>query len=113
MSTEVDIVVSGSHPTSVVVSGVYPTAGVDITSAGVRGADGYTGPIGPTGPLGGDSQKFKFDSFTTETDPGSGDLRFNNSSFASVTYIYFNTNNSDGSDVSSLTLLKMLVGSKK
>ena len=87
----------------IVVSGVNPTAGVDVTSAGIRGADGYTGPTGPTGfvgPLGGDNQLFRFDSYITEADPGSGDLRFNNSSFSSVTYIYFNTTSYEDSSVS-------------
>ena len=42
---------------------------------------------------------WRFDNSTTEADPGSGDVRFNSATMASVTEIYLDSLNSNGGDV--------------
>ena len=43
---------------------------------------------------------FTFDNGTTDADPGSGEIRFNNGTYASATAIYIDDNDSNGVDVS-------------
>ena len=43
---------------------------------------------------------FTFDNGTSDADPGSGDIRFNNGTYASATAIYIDDNDSNGVDVS-------------
>jgi hypothetical protein len=56
--------------------------------SGVAGATGATGAAGAAGPAGGVSFKYTYSTTTTDADPGSGLLRLNNATMASVTQIY-------------------------
>jgi hypothetical protein len=61
---------------------------------GLTGPTGDTGSTGPTGPTGSQgprsSVSFRFSTTTTDSDPGTGFFRFNNSDPALVTYMYIN-----------------------
>lgn len=67
----------------------------DQGDQGSQGVQGDTGPAGVLGPT-----NFNFDSATTDEDPGSGDLRLNNATPASVTEIYIDNENRSAADVS-------------
>jgi hypothetical protein len=54
---------------------------------GSQGLAGSAGPTGPTGPAGGFAIKYRFDPSQSMTDPGSGDLRLNGSTFANTSRI--------------------------
>lgn len=60
---------------------------------------GQVGETGPQGGYGGYSSLWDF-STTTTTGTTSGQLRFNSATFSSVTSIYVNTTNADGTSVS-------------
>lgn len=68
--------------------------------SGFSGISGWSGYSGYSGTFGGNSQPFLFDTGTTDADPGSGNLRFNNATFASITRIYISNNNQTGTAVS-------------
>jgi len=58
---------------------------------------GSTGSTGSTGAAGRDAGiKYTFDNGTTDADPGSGKLRFDNATIGSVTKIYINETDGDG-----------------
>jgi microcystin-dependent protein len=57
-----------------------------------------TGDQGEDGPPGG-GFPFAFDDGTTDADPGSGNLRFNNADIASATQIFISTDTSAASDI--------------
>jgi len=46
---------------------------------------------------------FRFDTTTTDADPGAGKLRFNNATVASATFIYIDTTTDGGVDISNYT----------
>jgi hypothetical protein len=78
-------------PTGVGATGATgPQGSTGPTGVGATGATGPLGSTGPTGALGGDSFRYTFDTGTTNADPGSGKLRFNSATYASVTHIYIN-----------------------
>jgi hypothetical protein len=52
-------------------------------------------------PAGGDSALFKYSTTTTDADPGSGVVRFNHATFSSVTELYIDDEDFNGTDVSS------------
>lgn len=55
---------------------------------GPEGPQGDTGGTGATGPAGQDAGlKYSFDTATAMADPGTGDVRFNNATIASVTQV--------------------------
>jgi hypothetical protein len=62
---------------------------------GVIGDPGDVGDTGTTGLYGGDSQGYGFSDTTTDSDPGSGVLRFDNATLSSVTKIYIDLLNGD------------------
>lgn len=62
------------------------------------GDKGTTGDVGSRGPIA--AQAYTFSTTTTDSDPGSGALRFNNATPASVTAIYVDNNEAGGADVS-------------
>ena len=80
-----------------------PSGGTGPT--GPTGAGGPTGPTGPTGPsgsstgFGGDTVKYRFSTTTTDSDPSSGNLRYNHGTVASVTQLYIDDENIDSVDV--------------
>jgi hypothetical protein len=47
----------------------------------------------------GNSMKYTYSTTTTDSDPGSGIMRFNNATFASITQIFLDDNNFSGTDV--------------
>lgn len=51
------------------------------------------------GGFGGDSVEYVFDTTTTDSDPGSGKLRFNNATFASITRIFLDDLDAGGNDI--------------
>lgn len=80
--------------------GYQGSAGVGYTgSKGYSGSEGYTGSLGYTGSSGytgsvGTSGGFqyKFSTTTTDADPGTGYIRFNNGTIGSVTQVFiYNT----------------------
>jgi hypothetical protein len=78
----------------------------DVSTTALRGGIGATtlydvvegAPV--AGIFGGDSMAYTFDSGTTAADPGSGKLRYDNATFASVTSLIINQNETNGIDVS-------------
>lgn len=69
-------------------------------NTGALGTTGPTGPQGPTGAAGGDTFQYQYSTTTTDSDPGSGIMRFNNATFASITQIYLDDNeNAAGADI--------------
>lgn len=73
--------------------------------ANIKGPTGTTGTTGATGSDGGDGQyggystKYFFDT-STGSGPAFGDIRFNNTTYTSVTTIYVHETNYDGTNVS-------------
>lgn len=73
-----------------------PTGAQGATGpTGVTGTQGATGAVGPTGVTGPTGLQgyfagylFRFDTATTDGDPGSGEVRFNNATLSSVTEMY-------------------------
>jgi hypothetical protein len=51
-------------------------------------------------PAGGDSAQFTYSTTTTDSDPGSGIIRFNNTTLASATIAYVDDLEANGTDVS-------------
>lgn len=66
----------------------------NINLAGDVGATGNTGATGPTTAL-----EWLFDTTTSDADPGSGNVRFNNATFGSITQIFFDNNERNGASV--------------
>jgi hypothetical protein len=68
---------------------IGPTGPTGATGAtGAQGIQGETGPIGATGPagqFGGVTVDYTFDSDTSQTDPGTGKVRFNNANLTLAT----------------------------
>ena len=65
---------------------------------GPVGATGNTGATGATGPFGG--LPYSYSTTTTDSDPGTGNIQFNNSSVGSATIIYVDNVTSGGFNVS-------------
>ncbi len=85
-------------------TGIPGTQGsTGATGAGVTGATGATGITGATGPrgfAGGDTFTYTFDnSSTVDSDPGNGKLKFDNATVPSVTKIFIDLLDSNGTDV--------------
>jgi len=55
-------------------------------------------------PAGGDAAQFTYSTTTTDSDPGSGYIRFNNSTISSATAAYIDDNEANGTDVSAWLL---------
>jgi hypothetical protein len=65
---------------------------------GSTGSQGAQGNQGFQGVFGGNSLGYTFSSTTTDSDPGSGILRFNNATLASVTKIYIDDLDENATD---------------
>lgn len=91
------VTISGTSPAQI-LSFVLPKG--DTGATGATGATGPQGVKGDTGTFGGATFKYTFLTDTSDTDPGSGSLKFNNS-LASSTQLYIDYNDSTGADVSS------------
>lgn len=70
-------------------------------TTGSTGYTGYTGPQGPQGTFGGATFKYHFLTSTSNTDPGSGNLKLNNATFNSATNLYISIYDFDGTDIQS------------
>jgi hypothetical protein len=71
-------------------------------STGLMGSIGLTGATGSTGPQGlngGNSQPYRYSTTTTDADPGTGYLRFNNSTHSSATLLYVDLLNINSVDL--------------
>jgi hypothetical protein len=68
---------------------------------GAQGDQGFQGSTGSQGAegSGGDTQLYTWDTGTSDADPGSGNVRFNNSTYSSVTRIYASTSNKGGVNI--------------
>lgn len=73
----------------------------DIGPQGPQGDPGATGATGSQGGFGGNSLNYGFSTTTTDSDPGSGMLRFNHATFASVTQIFIDDQDLSATDVQS------------
>lgn len=62
---------------------------------GATGTTGSTGPTGAQGRFGGNAQPYTFDTTTTNSDPGTGNIRFNFVTYSSVTRIYIDLTNAE------------------
>ena len=88
-------------------TGAGGSAGVaGVTGAtgpsGSAGSNGATGATGSRGNVGGDAFAYTYDSSSTaDADPGSGNLRLNNATIASVTQIYIDLVDSASSTLTS------------
>lgn len=77
-------------------TGVTGATGVQGTTGptGVIGATGVQGTTGPTGVKGGVG--YTFSTTTTDSDPGSGNVRYNNAVIGSVTQLFINNSDAAG-----------------
>ena len=80
-----------------------PTGAQGATGpTGAQGATGPTGAQGATGPdgnFGGATFDYTFDTSTTDSDPGQGNLRFNNGTLSSATVMYIDDEDDGGNDI--------------
>ena len=67
-------------------------------------SDGNLTTIADFLPIGGDAAQFTYSTTTTDADPGSGFIRFNNTSLASASIAYVDDNEINGTDVSAWVL---------
>jgi hypothetical protein len=85
------------------VTGVQGLTGVaGVTGVGTTGATGVTGATGPIGTAGGNSFRYTFSTTTTDADPGSGNMRFNNATYANVTQIFIDLVDFNGNVLTTL-----------
>ncbi|BAQ86549.1 putative tail fiber [uncultured Mediterranean phage uvMED] len=63
-------------------------------------SDGNLTTVADFLPIGGDSAQFTYSTTTTDSDPGSGAVRFNNANLASATIAYIDDLEANGTDVS-------------
>ena len=70
-------------------------------SQGATGSGGSTGAQGAEGNFGGATFYYTFESNTTNANPGSGDLRLDNSTQNAATGIYICDTDEDGTDIAS------------
>jgi hypothetical protein len=67
--------------------GTVGSQGVEGTQ-GTQGVQGTLGAQGSTGAFGGETFEYNYLTNTADSDPGSGNVKFNNAAFASATAIY-------------------------
>lgn len=77
-----------------------PAGPTGVTGAGSTGATGPAGPTGVTGAGDKGGLRYNFSTTTTDSDPGQGIFRYNNSTIGSVTQIFFDNLTIEGTDVS-------------
>jgi len=76
-------------------SGSSGTSGTNGTN-GSSGTSGSSGSSGTSGEKGG--VEYNFDNNTSDADPGNGEIKYNNASIASVTFIYIDNLDQRGAD---------------
>ena len=67
-------------------------------------SDGNLTTVSDFLPAGGDAAQFTYSTTTTDSDPGSGYIRFNNATISSATAAYIDDNEANGTDVSAWLL---------
>ena len=67
---------------------------------GIQGTAGAQGAIGQNGNFGGATFDYTYSTTTTASDPGTGNLRFNNTTFSSATALYIDNNNDASTNLS-------------
>ena len=83
------------------------TSTVTATTTGPQGPTGATGATGPQGPqgatgeFGGATFEYLFSTSTSDADPGTGKLAFNNSTLASATTLFIDDADENGTDIQS------------
>jgi hypothetical protein len=68
---------------------------------GAEGAQGTEGTQGATGSFGGETHEYNYLTNTGETDPGSGNVKFDSTTFSSVTEMYIDDIDFNSLDISS------------
>ena len=95
---------NGESWTRIVTAGSQGFQGA-TGATGAQGDDGATGPTGPTGAqgaqgsdgnFGGATFDYTFSTSTTDSDPGQGNLRFNNGTLSSATEMYIDDEDDGG-----------------
>ena len=83
-------------------SGTNGSTGTTGTSgySGVSGFSGYSGKSGFSGIYSASCSEYAFNTSTTNADPGSGKLAFDNAAFASITKIYIDTTDRNSNNIS-------------
>ena len=77
-----------------------PTGAQGATGpTGAQGATGSTGAQGSDGNFGGATFDYTFSTSTTDSDPGQGNLRFNNGTLSSATVMYIDDEDDGGNDI--------------
>jgi len=66
---------------------------------GAAGSNGSTGAQGADGNFGGATFDYTFSTSTTDSDPGTGKLRFNNGTLSSATVMYIDDTDDGGTDI--------------
>ena len=74
----------------------------NILASGATGIRGASGPTGPQGNFGGMSLRYSMDTNTTSSDPGVGDIKFNNADLTQVTGIFIDDKDMYSNDVQAL-----------
>jgi len=67
----------------------------------VTGPTGYTGPQGPVGTFGGASFSYYFLTDVANTDPGTGNLKLNSSTYSAANKLYISIYDYNGTDIQS------------
>ena len=81
-------------------TGFTGSQGVGFTgSRGYTGSQGYTGSRGADGNFGGATFDYTFSTTTTNSDPGTGTLRFNNATVSSATAMYIDDTDDNATDI--------------
>jgi hypothetical protein len=74
----------------------------EIFTSGATGIQGSLGPTGPQGNFGGMSLRYSMDTNTTDSDPGVGDVKFNNADLTQVTKVWIDDKDMYSNDVQDL-----------
>jgi hypothetical protein len=72
-----------------------------LGATGFTGSVGFTGSKGNDGNFGGATFDYTFDNNTTNSDPGIGKLKFNNSTLSSATQLYIDDQDDGSNDIQS------------
>ena len=88
--------------TNTITSAEFTTSATDRASKTLGfDSDGNLTTVSDFLPAGGDAAQFTYSTTTTDSDPGSGYIRFNNATLSSATIAYVDDNEANGTDVSS------------
>jgi hypothetical protein len=91
--------------TNTITSPEFTTSATDRASKTLGfDSDGNLTTVSDFLPAGGDSAQFTYSTTTTDSDPGSGKIRFNNTTLASATAAYIDDLEANGTDVSAWLL---------